>query len=157
MAVIYGLFSTRDNVIRYIGQTSRRLVQRIGEHITGTKRTNSPKCIWIETEQQSGFEIKHVILMENCSGEVNERRILDTYLLSGHALVNTIHFPVHKEKQREGIERARQRGIRFGRKPTSPEQISQIKEMRKTGSSIRQICRAVKVSPTTAQRVIKEL
>jgi hypothetical protein len=156
MAVIYGLFSTRDNAIRYIGQT-HRITARIAQHVTESKNKDTDKCNWISTEQADGFEIKHVILMENCRGEVNERRILDTYLLSGHALVNTMHFPSHKEKQREGIERARQRGIRFGRKPTSPEQISQIEKMHKAGSSIRQICRAVKVSPNTAQRIIKEL
>ena len=126
MAVIYGLFSTRDNVIRYIGQT-HRITARIAQHLTEAKSKDTPKCSWIASEKADGFEIKHVILMENCGGEVNERRVLDAYTLSGHSLVNSMHFSSHKDRQREGIERARKRGIRFGRKPTSEEQIEQIK------------------------------
>jgi DNA invertase Pin-like site-specific DNA recombinase len=48
-----------------------------------------------------------------------------------------------------GIRKAKERGVRFGRKPTTEAQIAKIQWMKRNGSSIRTICKEVKVSPKT--------
>ena len=56
---------------------------------------------------------------------------------------------IRKERQVVGIRKAKERGVCFGRKPTTEDQIARIRWMRKQGSSIRAICQEVKVSPNT--------
>ena len=56
---------------------------------------------------------------------------------------------IRKERQVVGIRKAKERGVCFGRKPTTEAQIDRIRWMRKHGSSIRAICQEVKVSPNT--------
>lgn len=56
---------------------------------------------------------------------------------------------IRKERQIVGIRKAKERGVRFGRKPTTEAQIAKIRWMRKNGASIRVICSEVKVSPNT--------
>jgi hypothetical protein len=151
-AIVYGLMSTRDSIVKYIGQTNTTIESRLKAHLRDAcKKTldNNPKCDWIREEISDGYEIRPIILMKDCYGEVNERRLLDAYELSGHQLVNSMHMRSYKERQIEGIRAARERGIRFGRNPTSPEQIKQVKEMLDAGVPIRKICSTVKVSPNT--------
>ncbi len=61
---------------------------------------------------------------------------------------------IRKERQIVGIRKAKERGVRFGRKPTTEAQIAKIRWMRKNGSSIRTICSEVKVSPNTVYGVL---
>jgi DNA invertase Pin-like site-specific DNA recombinase len=56
---------------------------------------------------------------------------------------------IRKERQVVGIRKAKERGVRFGRKPTTEAQIAKIQWMKRNGSSIRAICKEVKVSPNT--------
>lgn len=61
---------------------------------------------------------------------------------------------IRKERQIVGIRKAKERGVRFGRKPTTEAQVAKIRWLRKNGSSIRAICAEVKVSPNTVYGVL---
>lgn len=155
MSTVYGLYSNRNNIVKYVGQTDD-INARFKGHLREALKKNgsTPKCQWIREEIAAGFEVNYIILMQDCKGELNERRILDAYLLSGHELVNTMHMPSQRERQREGILAARKRGVHFGRKPTSQEQINLVLQMRADGHTIRKICKAARVSPTTVGKII---
>lgn len=62
---------------------------------------------------------------------------------------------IRKERQVVGIRKAKERGVRFGRKPTSEAQIAKIQWMKRNGASIRAICKEVKVSPNTVYAVLQ--
>jgi DNA invertase Pin-like site-specific DNA recombinase len=61
---------------------------------------------------------------------------------------------IRKERQIVGIRKAKERGVRFGRKPTTEAQIAKIQWMKRNGASIRAICKEVKVSPNTVAAVL---
>lgn len=61
---------------------------------------------------------------------------------------------IRKERQLVGIRKAKERGVRFGRKATTEAQIAKIQWMKRNGSSVRAICREVHVSPNTVQFVL---
>lgn len=63
---------------------------------------------------------------------------------------------IRKERQIVGIRKAKERGVRFGRKPTTESQVAKIRWLRKNGSSIRAICAEVKVSPNTVYGVLQQ-
>ena len=157
LAIVYGLMSTRDSTVKYIGQTNTTLETRFKGHLEDAfkKNLDTPKCEWIREEISNGYEIQPIILMKDCYGEVNERRLLDAYELSGHQLVNSMHMRSYKERQIEGIRAARDRGIHFGRKPTPPEKLKQVKQLLDAGVPVRKICKTVKVSPNTVGMVKK--
>ena len=62
---------------------------------------------------------------------------------------------IRKERQIVGIRKAKERGVRFGRKPTAESQIVKICNMRRNGASVRAICKEVGVSPNTVLSVSK--
>jgi hypothetical protein len=67
---IYGLYSTRNNEIRYIGK-SNNPKSRLKNHLwaSKTKKENTHKACWIRKEINEGYDIKYKIL-EICS--INE-------------------------------------------------------------------------------------
>jgi hypothetical protein len=73
MAVIYGLVSTRDNEIFYVGQTSRDVRARFLEHYWNPKNLRTPLYNRIKEERQRGFDIYHEIL-EYCLFHLRARR-----------------------------------------------------------------------------------
>jgi DNA invertase Pin-like site-specific DNA recombinase len=62
---------------------------------------------------------------------------------------------IRKERQIVGIRKAKERGVRFGRKPTTEAQIAKIQWMKRNGASIRVICKEVKVSPNTVYAALQ--
>lgn len=73
---IYGLFSSRDRVIRYIGKT-RSLDTRLSQHLDET--SNEAKAVWIKKELDEGHSIEIVTLIEDASPAFDEQRLLDVY------------------------------------------------------------------------------
>lgn len=70
-ATVYGLFSTRDNLIRFVGQTTglpewsvRKLIQKARTGVT------SPVATWCRGEMEVGYEIRMQIIVE--AGTINE-------------------------------------------------------------------------------------
>jgi group I intron endonuclease len=71
--LIYGLYSTKspDN-IRYIGQTTRSIRERMSGHRKDSKKWNSPVYRWWIKHESEGFLIKAVPI---CIGKWNETEI----------------------------------------------------------------------------------
>ena len=58
-AIVYGLYSTRDKKIRYIGQTLNSAAGRLYQHINSAKSgSSSPVGEWIRREIAAGFSVR---------------------------------------------------------------------------------------------------
>jgi hypothetical protein len=67
ITTIYGLYSTRDNIIRYVGKSNNPKT-RLKDHVWSsvTKKNNTHKSCWIRKEINDGYKIKYEIL-ETCN------------------------------------------------------------------------------------------
>lgn len=74
---IYGLSSSEDGIIRYVGQTKNNIKNRLNEHKCDalTKKLKSHKCNWIRKVYRDGFEIKISLIEETDEKHWQEREI----------------------------------------------------------------------------------
>lgn len=78
---IYGLYSTEDLVVRYIGQTKQKPQVRLTQHMAeavappGTTRCHR----WVRKVLRSGYQIGIVVLEENCPWNEAERTWIAKY------------------------------------------------------------------------------
>jgi hypothetical protein len=85
---IYGLYSTRDNVIRYVGK-SNNPKSRLKDHVwsSKTKKSNTHKSCWVRKEINDGFDILYKVL-EICDieswPEIEQKYIKDIDNLTNH-------------------------------------------------------------------------
>lgn len=76
MAEIYALFSSRDGIVRYVGQTGGSRDVRFKEHKRDAERwTVPPLCKWFRHEWRCGFLIE-CVLLQQCEDAV--RRDVET-------------------------------------------------------------------------------
>jgi DNA invertase Pin-like site-specific DNA recombinase len=158
------------------------LVEVYSEKVSGTKETEERPELkrmmrdarWRKFEKvlvwsvdRLGRSMKNLVLVLN---ELKELKIdifaykqaIDTTTAMGSmffqflGIFSEFENTIRKERQIVGIRKAKERGVRFGRKPTTEAQIAKIRWMRKNGSSIRAICAEVKVSPNTVYGVLGE-
>ena len=100
-------------------------------------------------------------LKENKIDIFSYKQAIDTGTVTGSmffqflGIFSEFENTIRKERQLVGIRKAKERGVRFGRKPTTEAQIAKIQWMKRNGSSIRAICREVRVSPNTVQAVLQ--
>lgn len=73
---IYGLFSTKDGVIRYIGQT-KSIRSRLSSHKYDAlkRKSKNHKCNWIRSVYESNYEIDIKVIEECDDGNVDEKEI----------------------------------------------------------------------------------
>jgi len=76
---IYGLCSSQDGVIRYIGQTTALVERRIREHVTAARNlaNDAPVQRWIRKQLASDLEIEIVTLESNAELDVAEIRWIE--------------------------------------------------------------------------------
>ena len=61
------------------------------------------------------------------------------------------------ERQREGIRKAKERGVKFGkRKKLSPEQIAELQQRRQDGMLIRTLMKEYDLSKSSVYRYLDE-
>jgi hypothetical protein len=66
MGVIYGLYSTRNGQIRYVGQTEYTAKKRLELSITkALDRQPGPLYDWMRVEWRGGHEVQHYTLQED--------------------------------------------------------------------------------------------
>lgn len=71
------------------------------------------------------------------------------------ALIAEFENDIRRERQMDGIKKARERGIRFGRKPVLiPVTIQQVRKLRKVGKTVPEIMRRTKLSKTSVYRAL---
>lgn len=74
---IYGLYSTKDFIIRYVGKTKSSLNQRKNEHKCDalTRNLKNHKCNWIRNVYANGYEIGIKLIEEADDKNWAEREI----------------------------------------------------------------------------------
>ncbi len=154
--IVYGLYSTRDNTIRYVGQTTQSMWARFSEHLReAAENVSNGKAQWMRKELNSGYQINYVIMLEDCRRSVAERRMLDVYELSGHHLTNTHGTERHMDAQRKGIDRAKTEGKYKGR-PASIDPTP-IYELRALGVGPTEIARRLKIGRASVYRALEKI
>ena len=71
------------------------------------------------------------------------------------ALIAEFENDIRRERQMDGIAKAKDRGVKFGRKPELTEEtISQIKKLRKVGTTVPEIMRRMSLSKASVYRAL---
>jgi hypothetical protein len=66
MGVVYGLFSTRDGLVRYVGQTEYTARKRLDLIVTKALDHESGALYdWVRTEWRSGAEVRAYVLQDD--------------------------------------------------------------------------------------------
>lgn len=90
LVTVYSLSSSKDGVIRYIGQTTGRLDRRlIHHHYDAKKLSTIHKSNWIRSVINAGHEVVISALEENAEWGTAERKWIAHYRSLGVDLVNT--------------------------------------------------------------------
>ncbi|MGC2410625.1 MAG: recombinase family protein [Methyloceanibacter sp.] len=71
------------------------------------------------------------------------------------ALIAEFENDIRRERQMDGIKKARERGTRFGRKPLLiPETIQHVRKLRKAGKTVPEIMRQTDLSKASVYRAL---
>ena len=71
------------------------------------------------------------------------------------ALIAEFENDIRRERQMDGIAKAKDRGVKFGRKPELTQQrISKIKKLRKSGTTVPEIMRRMSLSKASVYRAL---
>src|SRR5665648_104946 len=71
------------------------------------------------------------------------------------ALIAEFENDIRRERQTDGIKKARERGIRFGRKPLLiSETIQEVRKLRKAGRTVPEIMRQTSLSKASVYRAL---
>ena len=88
---------------------------------------------------------------------------IDTNSATGRLLFNMLgaiaqfETEIRAERQREGIQKARERGVQFGkRKKLQPEQVAELQERRRQGVLIKTLIQDYGISKSSVYRYLKE-
>jgi len=90
--IIYGLISSRDGEVRYVGKTVETLEQRLSRHLgKHYLKYNHYKCHWLKKELKDGYEISIVAIDEvpNEDWQFWERYWIQQFRAWGFRLTNT--------------------------------------------------------------------
>ena len=72
------------------------------------------------------------------------------------ALIAEFENDIRKERQMDGIARAKEQGVKFGRKLyLTPQRVAEIKSMRAAGTTVPEIMRQMKLSKTAIYGALK--
>lgn len=88
---------------------------------------------------------------------------IDTNSATGRLLFNMLgaiaqfETEIRAERQREGIQKARERGVRFGKQKTlNPKQVAELQERRQRGVLIKTLMQDYGLSKTSVYRYLKK-
>lgn len=111
---VYGLRSSRDKKIRYIGQTVSALRQRLAGHLHSVNRAKTPVAKWINREIKEGFKIEIFVICEGAILHKTEKWLIRMYKWVGEKLLNvtdggegTLGFKHYGRKRPDLAERNR--------------------------------------------------
>jgi len=105
--VVYGLFSSENGEIRYIGQTKLSLRRRLETHKSNAKRGGKRRsAFWIRSVLNRGFELHIVVLHDYAEWNVTEKAMIKQWRENGARLVNMtdggegIYIPSDETRQK---------------------------------------------------------
>jgi DNA invertase Pin-like site-specific DNA recombinase len=71
------------------------------------------------------------------------------------ALIAEVENDIRRERQMDGIAKAKERGTRFGRKLTlTPERVAEIRALREWGMTVPEIMRKTSLSKASVYRAL---
>ena len=85
--IVYGLSSSEDGEVRYIGQTTQP-ARRLNNHISKSKTGNTHKKRWVRSVIAKGFEVQMSTLLEDAVWDEDEIRIIEEHKAAGARLTN---------------------------------------------------------------------
>jgi DNA invertase Pin-like site-specific DNA recombinase len=73
------------------------------------------------------------------------------------ALIAEFENDIRRERQMDGIAKAKERGVKFGRKPILvAETVKQVRKLRKAGKTVPEIMRQTSLSKASVYRALSE-
>jgi DNA invertase Pin-like site-specific DNA recombinase len=107
------------------------------------------------------YRIVSQLAEKGVSFKVTDDPTIDTTLRTGKlimgilALIAEFENDIRRERQMDGIAKARERGVRFGRKPRLlPETVKEIKALREDGATVPEIMRHTNLSKASVYRAL---
>lgn len=86
---IYGLKSSADGVIRYVGQTVTALEERLKNHLRHARKYKHRRVsCWINSVVAAGSSLEVIVLESNATWNDAERRHIANLRAKGHNLAN---------------------------------------------------------------------
>lgn len=86
--VVYGLYSSRDGELRYIGQTTQRESTRLNQHRHYAKRKQTAVHKWFWREVSEGFSVELRVLCKDAVFNVTEIDFIAKHRSEGARLLN---------------------------------------------------------------------
>jgi hypothetical protein len=87
--IIYGLASTADGEIRYVGQTTQTVKRRLAFHVSYAKRhAASHLDRWINKVARDGFKVNAVVLDGQAIWNITEVSVIAKFRSHGASLLN---------------------------------------------------------------------
>jgi len=86
---VYGLCSSEDGELRYIGQTTKSLRHRLMVHLQWQKREDNYRSRWIASVLRNGYEIEIFPIKTDAVLHEDEVQIIREYKAQGINLVNS--------------------------------------------------------------------
>lgn len=86
--IVYGLYSSEDGIVRYIGQTIQSLETRLRMHLYGVKKSNIHRHNWMRSVIDSGHTVEIKVLCEDAVWNETEKELIQQHRESGVKLVN---------------------------------------------------------------------
>lgn len=107
---VYALFSTENGEIRYIGQTTKTLAQRLKRHVEAALEGGTwPLCKWIRKTLDQGHAVEAVVLIPQAVWNETEIKLIVGYRANGARLLNAtdggrgVLGMKQSEKQKQGM------------------------------------------------------
>ena len=107
------------------------------------------------------YRIISLLTEKGVAFQVTDDPAIDTTSRTGKlvmgilALIAEFENDIRRERQMDGIAKAKDRGVKFGRKPELTEEtISQIKKLRKAGTTVPEIMRTMSLSKASVYRAL---
>ena len=142
MIIVYGLSSSEDGTIRYIGQTKMpphvRLKSHVGEAF-GKKPVQTHKGHWIRSVVENGHQVQIIVLKTNAVYNEDEKLFIKFYKEQGFSLVNATDGGDHAfELSSEARKKMSMR--RKGKKLSQEtcDKLSQVRKGRKISEATKQ-------------------
>ena len=107
------------------------------------------------------YRIVSLLAEKGVAFKVTDDPTIDTTSRTGKlvmgilALIAEFENDIRRERQMDGIKKARERGIRFGRKPLLiPVTIQQVRKLRKAGKTVPEIMHQMALSKASVYRAL---
>ena len=107
------------------------------------------------------YRIISTLTEKGAAFKVTDDPTIDTTSRTGRlvmgilALIAEFENDIRRERQMDGIKKARERGTRFGRKPLLVvETVQQVRKLRKAGKTVPEIMRQTELSKASVYRAL---